>query len=400
MMITKKLSFFLPFAIGLTMMLTGCDNEQGNTQGNTFTIEEPSLYEAYEDAFLVGTALNRAQIYGDGEEIPEHTERRDLRGYNINWSVIPEPEGLQVATHHFNAMTNENILKWEEVHPEPGEYDFEAADRFVNIGVENDMEMLGHTLVWHNQTPDWVFEDEHGETISRDALIERMRDHIHTVVGRYEGQIQSWDVVNEALNEDGSFRETQWYEIIGEEYLVMAYEFAHEADPEAVLFYNDFNMEDSPEKRQGAIDLVEMLQENGAPIHGIGTQSHFDLDTFPGLDAVEQTLIDFGELDLERVDVTELDIDVIPRDGELDPFADGVPDDVLAEQTELYRNLFEIYLDHSDIVDRVTFWGVDDGGSWQNYFPEERTNYPLLFDRDYQPKPAYDAIMELAQQRL
>ena len=346
--------------------------------------ETPTLKEAFDSSFMIGTALNEAHLFGE------------------------DMHGVELTKAQFNAITPENVMKWELIHPEPGIYDFEAPDRFVDFGIENEMYMTGHTLVWHSQIPDWVFEDQDGNDLSRDALLERMRDHIHTVVGRYAGRIQSWDVVNEALNEDGSYRETRWYEIIGQDYLLKAFEYAHEADPDAKLYYNDYSLE-NPEKRAGAVRLVEYLQENETPIHGIGTQGHFSLD-WPTLAEAEQTVIDFAAMGID-VMVTELDIDVLPpafdymgadvnvsaelRD-ELNPFEEGLPDSVQKELTDRYAELFEVYMKHRDSVSRVTFWGVSDGDSWKNNWPVRgRTNYPLLFDREWQPKPAYHAVIEV-----
>ncbi|WP_340106002.1 endo-1,4-beta-xylanase [Rhodohalobacter sp. 8-1] len=347
----------------------------------------PTLKNAYEDAFFIGTALNRSQIFGQDEE------------------------GVQLTKTHFNAISPENVMKWENIHPEPGVYDFEAADRFVEFGEENDMHIVGHTLVWHSQVPGWVFEDEQGNDLSREALLERMKDHIDTVVGRYAGRIDGWDVVNEALNDDGTYRESRWYEIIGQDYLVKAFEYAREADPEAELFYNDYSLE-VPSKRDGAVRLVEYLQENNAPITGIGTQGHFSLD-WPSMSDVEQTITDFAALGID-VMVTELEVDVLPSASgyrganiseseelreELNPYTEELPDSVHQQLSDRYAELFELYLEHSDDITRVTFWGITDGDSWKNNFPVRgRTNYPLLFNRQWEPKPAYDAVIEVAEQ--
>lgn len=347
----------------------------------------PTLKGAYDDAFLMGTALNQSQIFGEDEE------------------------GIQITKTHFNAITPENVMKWESIHPEPGEYDFEAADRFVEFGEENDMFMVGHTLVWHSQVPDWVFEDEEGNELSREALLERMKDHIDTVAGRYAGRIDAWDVVNEALNDDGSYRESRWYEIIGQDYLVKAFEYAREAAPDAELYYNDYSLE-VPSKRDGAVRLVEYLQENNAPITGIGTQGHFSLN-WPPMSEVEQTITDFADLGID-VMVTELEVDVLPSANnyrgadisesaelreELNPFTDELPDSVHQQLSDRYAELFELYLEHSDDITRVTFWGVTDGDSWKNNFPiGGRTNYPLLFDRQWETKPAFDAVIDIAGQ--
>ncbi len=347
------------------------------------------LKDFYKDAFMIGTALNTRQIFGE-----------DIMG-------------VELTETHFNAITPENITKWSLIHPEPGEYNFEPADRFVEFGEKNGMHMVGHTLVWHSQVPDWVFKDKEGSFLDREALLERMRDHIHTVVGRYKGRIHAWDVVNEALNDDGTMRETHWYNIIGKDYLIKAFEFAHEADPDAELLYNDYSLE-NPAKRKGAVRLIKYLQENGAPVTGIGTQGHWHIP-HPSLEEIDKTIAEFAALGID-VMVTELDIDVLPaawnysgadismvagmEDG-LDPYTDGLPDDVQQELTERYREIFELFLKHRDVITRVSFWGVTDGDNWKNNFPVRgRTNHPLLFDRDWQPKPAFYSVVEIAEEIL
>ena len=364
------------------LLLIGCG--LGTEQQADYDI---TLKEAFSGDFLIGTALNERQILGE-----------DQRGQDL-------------ATRHFNAVTAENVMKWEIIHPEPGEYDFEAADAMIDLAEENDMFVVGHTLVWHSQTPEWVFQDEDGEQLSRDELLERMRDHIHTVVERYRGRVDGWDVVNEAILDDGSMRQSPWHQIIGKDYLIKAFEYAREADPDAELYYNDYSLE-IPEKRQGAIELVEYLQENGAPITGIGTQGHFGLN-YPSLENVELTVTKFAELGID-VMVTELDIDVLPPamdymgadvsvsaelSDELNPYEDALPDSVQRQLTDRYRDLFEIYVNHSDKISRVTFWGVQDGDSWKNNWPVGgRTNYTLVFGRNWEPKPAFYAIVEVAKE--
>lgn len=364
--------------------------------------EVSSLFQAFEDAFMIGTALDRAHIYADAPEATERIVRVDRRGYYVKQQIIPDPVGLDLALTHFNVITPENVMKWEEIHPEPGVYDFDAADRLVALAQKHNKTIVAHTLVWHSQTPDWVFLDENGHDLSREALLERMRDHIHTVVGRYKGKIYGWDVVNEAFNEDGSYRESRWYKIIGEDYLSKAFEYAHEADPDAQLYYNDYNME-NPSKRAGILVFVREMLDAGVPINGIGSQSHFSLMNFPDLEQIEKSITDFAELGID-VMITELDVNVLPsawQDGRLnqisDIYRDGLPDEIQNEFTQRHIELFELYLRHSDVISRVTFWGVADGGSWLNYLPVERVNYPLLFDRDNRPKPAFHALIELAE---
>lgn len=349
----------------------------------------PSLKSVFERAFLIGTALTRAQI--------------DMR----------DEKGAALAKTHFNSVTAENVMKWEEIHPGVNTFDFGAADRFVKFGEERGMFVVGHTLVWHAQTPQWVFEAERGSPPGRDILLKRMRDHIHAVVGRYKGRVHGWDVVNEALNDDGSFRDSPWYRAIGEEYVVKAFQYAHEADPDAELYYNDYSLE-YPAKRRAAVQLVNWLQQKGAPITGIGTQSHFGLD-YPDLAEFDKTLSAFARLGID-VMVTELEIDVLPAsreyqgadisvsvelDERLNPYPNALPESVQRELADRYRSVFKVLLDHREAVTRVTVWGVADGDSWKNYWPAKGSvNYPLLFDRRWCPKPAFFSLLELAQSEL
>ena len=346
----------------------------------------PALKEVFEDAFLIGAALNPSQFY----------EKDTL--------------GAALIRKHFNTITPENVVKWGLIHPEPGRYDFEAADRFVAFGEENSMFIVGHTLVWHNQTPRWVFEDDEGNTLSREALLERMRDHIHTVVGRYRDRIDGWDVVNEALNEDGTLRASPWLKIIGEDYVTKAFQFAHEADPEAELYYNDYALENA-RKRDGAITLIQRLQAQGIPVAGVGLQGHNSMD-WPTLGQQDSAIVAFAKLGVD-VMITELDVDVLPSasghqgadvrgDAELrdalNPYPDALPDSVQQALAQRYADLFGVYLKHRDAITRVTFWGVRDGDSWLNNWPVRgRTSYPLLFDREGKPKPAFHAVVRTAR---
>lgn len=327
-----------------------------------------SLRESFRGAFLVGAALNAAQF----------TERDTL--------------GARIVKQQFNAITPENALKWALVHPRPGTYDFAAADQYVAFGEQNRMFIVGHNLVWHNQTPRWVFEDSTGHPVSRDTLLARLRDHIHTVVGRYRGRIKGWDVVNEALNDDGTLRRTPWLTILGEDYVATAFRFAHEADPDAELYYNDYSLENAP-KRRGAVELVRRLQDARVGIAAVGLQNHDRLD-WPTVAQEDSTIEAFAPLGV-RVMVTELDVDVLPRGA--NPFVDGLPDSLQQALARRYAELFGSYLRHRGTVTRVTFWGVTDRDSWLNNWPVRgRTDYPLLFDRDGRPKPAFAAVIGTA----
>jgi len=206
---------------------------------------QPALKDAFQNDFLIGTAISRVQLAAEN------------------------PEEMALIKAQFNSISPENALKWDAVHPGPGRYNFEPADRFVEFGVVNHMFIIGHVLIWHDQTPKWVFQDDKGNTVDRDTLLARMREHILTVVGRYRGKIGGWDVVNEALDDNGQLRQSPWLKIIGEDYIAKAFEFAHQADPKAQLYYNDYLLENAG-KRRGAIALIQKLQAPGTPIAGVG----------------------------------------------------------------------------------------------------------------------------------
>ena len=333
----------------------------------------PALRSAFRGVFLVGAAINAAQFSGQ------------------------DTLGAAIVKGQFNSITPENALKWASVHPRPGTYDFAAADRYVAFGERNGMFIVGHNLVWHNQTPRWVFQDSTGTPVSRDTLLARLRDHIHTVVGRYRGRIKGWDVVNEALSDDGTLRRTPWLTILGEDYLAAAFRFAHEADPDAELYYNDYELERAP-KRRGAVELVRRLRDQGIPIAAVGLQNHDRLD-WPSPPQEDSTIDAFARLGV-RVMITELDVDVLPHTPGSNPFVDALPDSLQQALARRYAELFGSYLRHRETVTRVTFWGVTDRDSWLNNWPVRgRTNYPLLFDRDGRPKPAFAAVVRTAPTR-
>ncbi len=343
-----------------------------------------TLKDAFRGAFVIGAAINADQIDG-----------KDARADAI-------------LVQQFNSISPENVLKWEVVHPRAGVYDFTMADKYVDFGLKNQMFIIGHNLCWHSQTPAWVFMDAKGDPITREALLQRLRDHIQTVVGRYKGKIDSWDVVNEALNEDGTLRQSPWMKIIGEDYIVKAFEFAHEADPKAELNYNDYNLE-TPAKRKGAIALVKKLQGAGVPIAVVGDQGHMHLDA-PSASEEEATIIDLAATGV-KVAITELDVDVLPsawgqtadvslhirENSKLNPYPNGLPDDVQQRLASRYADLFAVYWRHRDVINRVTLWGVTDGQSWLNDWPVPgRCSYPLLFDRNGKPKLAFAAVLKTA----
>jgi endo-1,4-beta-xylanase len=302
---------------------------------------------------------------------------------------------VDIVTRHFNSITPENLLKFQPIHPSEDRYVFTAQDRYVEFGVDRKMQVIGHTLVWHSQTPAWVFQGKDGASVDRDTLLARMRDHIRTVVGRYKGRIHGWDVVNEAIDEDGSLRKTPWLNAIGEDYIAKAFEFAREADPAAELYYNDFNLE-KPAKRAGVVKLVKDLLSRGIRVDGIGNQAHWRLET-PSIVEIEESLRDLRSTGL-KVMYTELDINLLPQAGRgadpsvVNPYASGLPDDVQQALARRYADIFGVFVKHRDAVSRVTFWGLSDADSWLN---RGRMNHPLLWDRERRPKPAFDAVVNV-----
>lgn len=347
----------------------------------------PTFRQAFAGHFLIGAALSNNQIMGQ------------------------EAGLLDFAARQFSALTAENDMKWERIHPAEDVYDWEAADRLVKFCQANDIFLTGHTLIWHQQTPDWVFEDADGQPASRELLLARMKAHIDTVIGHFGGAVPSWDVVNEALNDDGSMRDTKWRRIIGDDYVEKAFEFAHQADPAAALYYNDYNLY-KPEKRAGAVRLVKSVQASGVPVHGIGMQGHYGLGHPDDLSMIDDSIKAFAVLG--EVMITELDMTVLPSpdagdegadlnvdlelNSKYNPYAGGLPADVQALQAQRYLDMFKIFLGNQASVSRVTFWGVNDAQSWRNDWPMQgRTDYPLVIDRNNALKPVAYELVKLAE---
>ena len=312
---------------------------------------------------------------------------------------------LSLIRNQFAALTPANCMKMTHLQREPGRFDFQMADALVDFAAANQLKVCGHCLVWakDERTPEWIFRDG-AAAASREVLLQRMQKHIETVAGRYRGKVISWDVVNEALDDGTNFiRPSKWFSTLGEEFIVKAFQFARQADPEAVLIYNDYNVE-GPAKRAKLLRLLRLLQERKAPIQAVGIQGHYELDTVPYQD-LEETISAIHGLGL-KVMMTEFDLDAIPRakwwaDGgkhrpelaKLNPYTNGCPPEVLQRQAEQYGKLFGIFRRHASAITRVTFWDLHDGRSWLNHFPWQRVNYPLLFDRDARPKPAFEAVL-------
>lgn len=341
------------------------------------------LKEAYKDDFLIGAALSASIVRAQ------------------------DPKLVALINKDFNSITPENCQKWGEIRNEDGSWKWQDSDAFVEFGSKHNLHMVGHTLGWHSQIPDSVFKDKDGNYITKEALAKKQQEHITTLVNRYKGKIAAWDVVNEAVGDDGKMRDSHWYKIMGDDFLLNAFNLAHEADPKAHLMYNDYNNERA-DKRKVTLEMLARLQKRGAPIHGLGMQAHVGLES--NLQDFEDSILAYSALGL-KVHLTELDIDVLPSvwnlpvaeistrfdyKPERDPYIKGLPKEIDEKLAKAYETLFKILIKHRDKVDRVTFWGISDDASWLNDFPiKGRTNYPLLFDRQQQPKAAYFRLLDL-----
>jgi endo-1,4-beta-xylanase len=354
---------------------------------------ELTLKSAFSNSFKIGMAVNDDIISGKSSTLQN------------------------IVIQQANAITLENSMKPEVINPTKGTFNFEAADKFVEFGKQQNMFVLGHTLVWHNQTPDWFFVNENGEPNTPTQQLEQMHQYIKVVASRYAGKVNAWDVVNEIIGDDGNYRNTIWVQRVGngDEVVKAAFNYAAKYSPNTELYYNDFNVW-RPEKRKGIIRMVKMLQANGIRIDGIGMQAHWGLN-FPKNEYIEEAINAFAALGL-KVMISELDIDVLPltKEGQvigkglfhpqfqlaefeayLDPYKHGLPPEIEKQLAKRYQDLFEIFYKHKDKIDRVTFWGVADGMSWKNNYPiPNRTNYPLLWNRDLKPKSALKAILSVA----
>lgn len=341
----------------------------------------------------------------DNRSLREATGGLFEMGVGINDRIPVRTNDWTLLTAQFSTVTPENCMKPAAIQTVEGQFNFAQADAFVEFAARRGLKVVGHCLVWakDDRTPPWFYQDGN-QPASRELLLKRMSRHIETVVGRYRGRIAAWDVVNEALDDGTNFlRPSGWEKACGEEFIATAFEYAHRADPDAFLIYNDYNNE-LPAKRAKLTRLVRSLREKNVPVHAIGLQGHYELDRLPMAD-LEATLVAIKELRVKVV-VSELDIDVIPRgrwwaDGgkyrdelaKLDPYGEGCPPEILQRQAEQYAQLFRLFRRNADVIARVSFWNLHDGQSWLNNFPWQRVNHPLLFDRAGHPKPAFEAVI-------
>jgi len=343
--------------------------------------QTPSLKEIFKKDFLIGTAINTRQI-----------EEKDT----VADALIKK---------QFSAVTPENIMKAEIIQPGWDNYNFDLADKLVAFAKKNNINVNAHTLIWHSQLPAFMRNMKDADSVRKYFV-----NHINTVASRYNGKVYSWDVVNEALNEDGSLRNSIFLQILGDDYIVEAFRLAQKASPHSKLYYNDYNIE-QPKKRAGAIAIIKKIQQAGVRIDGVGIQGHWNAFNVP-LNDIEESIKEFAALGVE-VMFTELDLGVLKNpwdnntadvsaiakgNASMNPYTDGLPDSVANIQSKAYKDLFNLFVKYKKNISRITFWGVSDGQSWLNNWPiPGRTNYPLLFDRNFKPKAVYYSVIATAR---
>ena len=346
-----------------------------SAHSQTGTAADVSLKEAYKDYFPIGVAVSPMALKSD-------------------------EAGL--ILQQFNSLTPENAMKMGPIHPKEDTYNWAGADSIAAFAQRHGLKLRGHALVWHTQTPSWLFVDNNGNTVSKDVLLQRMKAHITTVVNRYKGKIYAWDVVNEAIsdNPDELLRKSAWLEIIGEDFIAKAFEYARAADPDAKLYYNDYNAI-IPEKRDRIYKMLKSLVENDVPIDGVGIEGHWSIFG-PSEEELRKALDMYSSLGLE-VQITELDVSLYPWEKDQRELKPGESDEFTPEleqkQLEAYDMFFKVFRDYKDVLTGVTFWNLSDRYSWLDHYPVEgRKNYPLLFDEEFKPKKAYYEVINFEEE--
>ena len=360
-------------------------------------------------AALALAALAPRAAFADGPTLRQTAKGRFLVGCALMADQLDDPKLANLVAEQFDCITPENEMKPDFVHPRPGVFTFEAADKIVAFAEAHDMRVIGHCLVWHQQSPRWLFEDEGGKPLPRDVALANLKEHIQTIMRHFKGRVYGWDVVNEAVDDAGPYlRDTPALRAIGEDYVARAFEFAREADPDAKLYYNDYNIE-VDYKREKAVKLLKSLESAGVKPDALGVQGHW-LVASPGLGEIERGIKTFKDMGYELM-FTEVDVDPLKRGAAgadlnateaagSDVYKNGFPPEAQAALAKRYGDLMNLILKYDADVTRVTFWGVDDGRSWLNDFPVKgRTNHPLLFDRQLQPKPAFDAVVKALERK-
>ncbi len=326
----------------------------------------PTLKEAYQEQFLMGVAVNQRNI-----------------------SV---PEQMELIRQQFNSMTAENDMKPQPTEPAEGQFNWNGADRVANFCRQNGIKLRGHCLVWHNQIGNWMFTDSTGQTVSKELLLKRIERHIEAIVNRYKDVVYCWDVVNEAITDDPHaecpYRQSRLYQIAGDDFIRCAFRAARKADPNALLFYNDYN-ECDKFKRQRIYNMVKEMKADGVPIDGIGMQGHYNVFG-PSEAEVDSTIALYRKV-VDHIHITELDVRVDSKmGGQLNNNGETaqLSPELVAQQEQQYARLFRAFSKHADVVDCVTFWNLSDRDSWLG-----SDKYPLLFDKNYKPKKAYELVV-------
>ncbi|TKB96593.1 endo-1,4-beta-xylanase [Pedobacter cryotolerans] len=359
----KYKSTLLSLLLCGALTISACKTKQ---HINNYETDIRGLKDFYKNYFSVGVAVGKSSLNG---------------------------EEATLIKKQYNSITAENDMKMEMIQPVEGKFNWATADSIVNFGIKNNIGIRGHNLCWHEQAPEWFFVGKDGKEVSKDVLLQRLKTHIDAIVGRYKGKIYAWDVVNEAIDDDSTkyLRNSKWYKICGEDFIIKAFEYAHAADPSAKLYYNDYNTE-RPEKRERLYKLLKSLKEKGVPIDGVGLQAHWSLQ-----EPTEQELVTavekYSSLGL-NIQFTELDISIYPweknkrakRLGESDQFTSELE----AQQMAKYKMVFDVFRRYKDVITNVTFWNISDRRTWLDSYPVPgRKNYPLLFDAQLKPKKAY-----------
>ena len=355
------------------------------TAGGAGTGGVPSLYQKYATYFPIGAAV-------------------DSQSYTTHAPVLKT---------HFNSVTCENEMKWDALEPTENSFSYGNADAIVNFATTNSKKVRGHTLVWYSQNPSWVFSNGSGGMATKDVLLARMKNHITKVMQHFQGKVYAWDVVNEAINNDGTYRDgtladdkkSLWYQIIGQSYIAEAFKAAHAADPNAKLFYNDY-YDYIPAKRDGIYNMLKGLLDSGVIVHGVGLQTHLNIQPstdmtnqayYQNVADLEAAIVKYASLGLE-VQITEMDVSLyipgITYTSDMFYTAATFTDALQTQQAERYRAFFDMFRAHKDVITGVTLWGIADDNTWLSEFSSGRKDFPLLFDTNHQPKKAFFAVVD------
>lgn len=342
-----------------------------------------------------------AQTQSISKTAVSSSSQKGLKDYFKNYffigaAVAPRSlkgEDSALLVTEFNSITPENAMKMGPIHPEENRYNFKEADSIVAFAQKHHLKIRGHNLCWHEQTPPWLFTDKDGKQVSKEVLLKRLKDHITTVVSRYKGKIYAWDVVNEAIDDNPSnfLRNSLWYRICGEDFITKAFEYAHAADPDAILFYNDYNTE-RPEKRERIYRLLKKLTDAKVPVNAVGLQAHWSIYE-PAEKDLRDAIEHYASLGL-KVQFTELDLSVYPwekdRRAKRADESDKFTTEMEQKQAEKYKMVFKVFRDYKNVVTGITFWNIADNNTWLDTYPVKgRKNYPSLFDVNRQRKKAY-----------